>query len=191
MISFRGQKRPGPLPLPPPPPLLAFKWRVWGYFSRAYHHILAFWEKFFPLQTFQNYVLSLQGFILRCDYCVKNLEGDLLFQFVPSPPAMAPSHPVTTQGQVTPSSSTTLPLSVGANRGHSFSMPDTGSLKRPSQVRDLFLSVALQGKLSSSADNSLDSQYLSDRHFIQSVRRIYILITPGSQKVKDAVSWTK
>ncbi|XP_068751668.1 kalirin-like isoform X6 [Montipora capricornis] len=49
------------------------------------------------------------------------------------PPAMAPTHPVTTQGQVTPSSSTTLPLSVGANRGHSFSMPDTGSLKRPSQ----------------------------------------------------------
>ena len=107
------------------------------------------WETKFPLQTFQNYVLGLQGFILRCDYCVKILEGDLLFQFVPSPPAMAPTHPVTTQGQVTPSSSTTLPLSVGANRGHSFSMPDTGSLKRPSQVRDLFYSVALQGKLSS------------------------------------------
>ena len=47
---------------------------------------------------------------------------------------MAPTGPVTTQGQVTPSSSTTLPMTAGANRGHSLSMPDTGSLKRPSQV---------------------------------------------------------
>ena len=45
---------------------------------------------------------------------------------------MTPTGPVTTQGQVTPSSHTS-PISSMA-RGHSHSMPDTGSLKKPSQV---------------------------------------------------------
>ncbi|KAK2561484.1 Kalirin [Acropora cervicornis] len=49
------------------------------------------------------------------------------------PPAMTPAHPVTTQGQVTPPSSTTPPLTVNANRGHSFSLPNSCSLKKPSQ----------------------------------------------------------
>lgn len=55
--------------------------------------------------------------------------------FFPSLPAMTPMSPVTTQGQVTPSSSTTLPMTTGGNRGHSLSMPDTGSLRRSSQVK--------------------------------------------------------
>ncbi|XP_020600716.1 triple functional domain protein-like isoform X7 [Orbicella faveolata] len=50
------------------------------------------------------------------------------------PPALTPGGPVTTQGQVTPSSSTTLPMTTSANRAHSFSLPDTGSLKKPSQI---------------------------------------------------------
>ena len=52
-----------------------------------------------------------------------------------SPPALTPGSPVTTQGQVTPSSSTTLPLTTSATRGHSLSLPNTGSLKKASQVR--------------------------------------------------------
>lgn len=56
------------------------------------------------------------------------------FYLLLSPPAMTPTAPVTTQGQVTPSSST-LPMTSFA-RGHSLSMPDTGSLKKPSQVMD-------------------------------------------------------
>ena len=32
----------------------------------------------------------------------------------------------------------------------------------------------------SEADNILNSQYLSDWHFIEIVRRIYVTITPGS-----------
>ncbi|XP_067020221.1 kalirin-like isoform X6 [Acropora muricata] len=50
------------------------------------------------------------------------------------PPAMTPAHPVTTQGQVTPPSCTTPPLTVNANRGHSFSLPNSCSLKKPSQI---------------------------------------------------------
>ena len=45
---------------------------------------------------------------------------------------MTPTGPVTTQGQVTPSSHTSPITSLA--RGHSHSMPDTGSLKKPSQV---------------------------------------------------------
>ena len=45
---------------------------------------------------------------------------------------MTPTGPVTTQGQVTPSSHTSPITSMA--RGHSHSMPDTGSLKKPSQV---------------------------------------------------------
>ncbi|CAH3018961.1 unnamed protein product [Porites evermanni] len=47
-------------------------------------------------------------------------------------PAMTPTGPVTTQGQVTPSSHTSPITSLA--RGHSHSMPDTGSLKKPSQI---------------------------------------------------------
>ncbi|RMX44252.1 hypothetical protein pdam_00005282 [Pocillopora damicornis] len=50
------------------------------------------------------------------------------------PPALTPGSPVTTQGQVTPSSSTTLPLTTSATRGHSLSLPNTGSLKKASQI---------------------------------------------------------
>lgn len=50
------------------------------------------------------------------------------------PPALTPGGPVTTQGQVTPSSSTTLPLTTFATRGHSLSLPNAGSLKKASQI---------------------------------------------------------
>ncbi|XP_066016290.1 kalirin isoform X11 [Pocillopora verrucosa] len=50
------------------------------------------------------------------------------------PPALTPGSPVTTQGQVTPSSSTTLPLTTSATRGHILSLPNTGSLKKASQI---------------------------------------------------------
>ena len=76
-------------------------------------------------------------------------EYKVSFFLCRSPPAMAPTGPVTTKGQVTPSSSTTLPM-TSYSRGHSLSMPDTGSLKKPSQVTDgwIFVCLVLYSRIS-------------------------------------------
>ena len=38
--------------------------------------------------------------------------------------------------------------------------------------------------LTSNADNNLYSQHLSDRRFVEIVRRIHILVNPGIQSIK-------